>query len=178
MWNRFRRRFAAAARRQASGYELNLGGRRAQLESVEYGSPADTRIEIFWKDLRGFRGADARLAEGVGPVLSFIVRGIEVMRFDCLGACGHYHVAMVRPDPTAEIRLWFRERTAPEQVERAAFELERNIDYYLPRNPLRSVRSAQIRRDEHRSRCSEARAAALALWERNNTAPRAPESAC
>lgn len=141
-------------------YELNPGPNRGQLSTITYSSPQDTRIEVFWKDFRGLTSVDARLQDGIGPVISVIVVGREVLRFDCLGTSGHYHAVLVRPDPTAEIRIWFREQDLAEQVERSFFEIERNLDYYLKRNPLAEVRCAKIAADEHRTRCAEAREAA------------------
>jgi hypothetical protein len=155
-------------------YELTPGKNRPQCASVRYDTPADTRIEVFWKSFVGAQGSnwlDPRLVDGIGPVLSFIVAGREVLRFDCLGDSGHYHVALMRPSPEVECRLWFRERSQIEQVERSIFELERNLEYYLARNPQPDVRSARVDPQEHRSRCAQARSQALALWARNATEP-------
>lgn len=164
-----RGRFGTASPATAEPYELKPAKHRRQSALFPYRQPDDTYIEVFWKDFGAAEGVDPLLRGGIGPVLSLVVSGHEAMRFDCLGEQGHFHVALVRPRAGSEIRIWFRERTAPEQVERAVFELRRNLDYYLQRNPVEAVRSARIARDEHETRCEEARRAALALWHRNVT---------
>jgi len=157
----------SAADSQDLPYELNHVRSRAGKVVVPYASPQETRIEVFWKDFRKPRpDRDAVLENGVGPVISFIFNGRELARFDCLGEKGHFHLALVRPDPGAEKRIFFHEKSCRDQVERAVFELQKNVNYYRKRNPLPEVRDAILDPVEHDRCCLQAREAAMQLLER------------
>lgn len=103
---------------------------------------------VFWKDI----------AFGKGPAVSLFVHDFEVLRFDCYGpGKGHYHAATFADSKAKQDRLLLFEDTAPEQIERAIFELTRNLDYYLERNPKRSVRTIVIDRDKLATACEMVR---------------------
>ena len=120
---------------------------RARRDTVRLVVQPDVLLEVCWKDL----------AAGRGPAASLFVLGDEVLRFDCFGRdLGHYHAELVQPE-RAERRLYFPEATVEEQVERALFELTRNLDYYLQRNPRREIRHLAVDRAGLEKACAEAR---------------------
>ncbi|MDP3495764.1 MAG: hypothetical protein Q8R82_21865 [Hyphomonadaceae bacterium] len=160
------RRDGGAADAPEIPYELNHVRPRTGKIVIPYRSSPDTSIEVFWKDFRKPKpGRDAVLENGVGPVISFILNGRELARFDCLGENGHFHLALMRPDAGVENRLWLHERTTLAQVERAIFELRRNVNYYRQRNPVAEVRSGTLDPAEHDICCSQALSAAIGLME-------------
>lgn len=148
-------------------YEL-IPGKRPGKHVINYPNANDTRIEVFFKDFSNAKGPRA-LADGRGPVISLIVGGFEVIRFDCLGDTGHYHIVFSRPDTNigknTENRLWFYENSIEDQIERAVFEIGTNISYYLQRNPKRQVRETDFDMATLNDICREARRTALALAE-------------
>jgi hypothetical protein len=108
---------------------------------------ANVRLEIYW----------ANRELGPGPGACLFVLGDEILRLDCFGPAGlggHYHinprqVELSSPKPA---RLFFPRGSHEEHVERAAFELERNLAAALAMN-----RDARIRRVEvDRARLTEA----------------------
>lgn len=145
-------------------YELIPGLNRQHNTVIDYAGNHSTRIEVFWKDLRRAKELVAEIERGVGPVVSVVLADHELLRFDCLGDCGHYHAAMMRENPDGEIRLWFREQSVPEQIERVHFELTRNLAYYQGRSPIKAVRELRLDPHVHAQRCDQAKAIALDLW--------------
>jgi hypothetical protein len=86
-------------------------------------------------------GPDGELERGVCLVL--VVHGSELMKFDCLGSNGHYHVATPYPygiGKALQGRIWMTEKTREAQIERAIFELQHNSGCYLQTHPRRKVR--------------------------------------
>jgi hypothetical protein len=153
------------ANHNQSEYEL-IPGKRPGKHIIDYPDANDTRIEVFFKDFSNAEGP-RELADGRGPVISLIVDGFEVIRFDCLGDTGHYHIVFARPDMSidedTENRLWFYESSIEDQIERAVFEIGTNISYYLQRNPIRQVREMDLDMATLTRICHEARRTALAL---------------
>lgn len=84
---------------------------------------------------------------GPGPAASMLVFGDEVIRFDCLGPRGHMHLNMKQsrgfPNGGAS-RLYYRERTIEEQIQRSCFELENNVRYALSLNAARRIRGIRL----------------------------------
>ena len=104
----------------------------------------DVVFEVFWKDQ----------PLGQGPAASVFCHGQERLRFDCFGTeKGHYHVAYWCPPGSGENRLYFRERTREQQIERTVFEIQTNLDYYLRRIPDTRVRALQIDKNSLRAGC-------------------------
>lgn len=149
-------------------YEL-VPGKRAGKCIINYPHEDDTRLEVFFKDFSNGKGPEA-LAGGRGAVVSLIVRGFEVIRFDCLGEAGHYHIVFVRPDDGAAAgtpkRLWFYDRSVEAQINRAVFEIRTNIGYYLQRNPKKQVREVQFKPEALDVMCREAHRIALELTDK------------
>ena len=90
-----------------------------------------------------------RLVEPTGPGLGVSVVAFtdEVMRFDCFGASdGHMHlnIKQNRGYPGSVARLYFREQTIQEQIERSCFELEHNLSYALKTNASSRLRRLQL----------------------------------
>jgi len=142
-------------------YEL-IPGKRAGKHVVPCPDADDVWMEVFFKDFSNAKGP-AELADGRGPVISLIVRDFEVIRFDCLGETGHYHIVFARPEATTTNRIWFYESSVEAQVKRALFEIETNIEYYLQRNPKRQVRSAVLSPDQTSAMCRQAQEIAMAM---------------
>ena len=99
---------------------------------------ADMRLDIYW--------ANRQL--GPGPGASLFVLGDEILRLDCFGTAGlggHYHInpRQIELSSPGPARLFFPPGSHEEHIERAAFELERNLPAALAMN-----REARIRRFE------------------------------
>lgn len=103
---------------------------------------------VFWKSLY----------VGTGYALSVYVYGHEVARFDCFGpGKGHYHLALAANRKAELDRIMFDVQSVPEQVERTLFELKKNLQYYLQRNPKRVVRALKLDQAKLDAACDEAR---------------------
>ena len=99
---------------------------------------ADVRLEIYW--------ASRQL--GPGPGACIFVLGDEILRLDCFGTAGlggHYHInpRQIELASPRSARIFFPPGSHEEHIERAAFELERNLPAALAMN-----REARIRRFE------------------------------
>lgn len=106
------------------------------------------KFVVFWKSLN----------IGTGYALSVFVHGHEVARFDCFGAGkGHYHLALAANTKAELDRLFFDVQTVPEQVDRTLFELKKNLQYYLQRNPKRAVRAVTLDQAKLDAACAQAR---------------------
>lgn len=124
-----------------AGYALKYPDRR-DVRRLAINDQAE--LHVFWKVL----------TRGRGPAFSLFVWGDEVMRLDCFGEGeGHYHTQFYCPDTPKRTRMHFFETTASAQVERAMFELTRNLDYYLQRHPRKCVRKIEIAQDVLKSAC-------------------------
>lgn len=109
-------------------------------------------IEVFWKDV----------AAGRGPAMSVFVRGHELLRFDCFGRDrGHFHAALADPPGDSSRRIYFREVTSREQIERSLREVETNLRHYQQRSGIRSIRTLDFDVDDLRRALAEARASLL-----------------
>jgi hypothetical protein len=97
-------------------------------------------FEVFWKKITGI---------GRGPACSVLVAGEEVLRLDCFGpGDGHLHADFLMLAPEGEDRLFFGEDTVPAQIERALFEIRRNLPYYTARSrwpPARTFKADPAR---------------------------------
>jgi hypothetical protein len=97
-------------------------------------------FEVFWKKITGV---------GRGPACSVVVAGEEVLRLDCFGpGDGHLHADFFMLAPEGEERLFFGEDTVPAQIERAVFEIKRNLPYYTARSrwpPARDFKADPVR---------------------------------
>lgn len=92
-------------------------------------------LEVYWKVLN--------VAEG--PSLIFHALGYEILRFDTdINGQGHCHVQLIECQPKCKERLFLPETTVEEQIERAIFELEKNLYYWLQRHPDRQIRLLKI----------------------------------
>jgi len=74
-------------------------------------------FEVYWKVL----------SIGRGPAVILKANGKEVMKFDAFGKNkGHYHIA-----PCYNLRIFFPEETAQQQIQRTSLELQKNAQKYL-----------------------------------------------
>ena len=99
----------------------------------------DVRLDVFWVDRR----------LGPGPGASLYVLGDEILRLDCFGnqgLGGHYHInpSQVELHHVNTARLFFPEGSHEEHVDRATFELQRNLPAALAMNRDARVRRVQV----------------------------------
>ena len=105
-----------------------------------------------------------------GPAASIVVFNDEIMRFDCLGrSMGHMHlnIKQIRGYPGSVARLYYREQTIEEQIERSCFELEHNLSYALKTNASARIRGLQIQTTELQNAVSFLRDAMNSVLERH-----------
>ncbi len=110
--------------------------RVSEVRSSPIGSAA--RLDVYW--LAGTMGR--------GPCASLVMGGDEVMRLDCLGRNrGHMHINLKQArgfHNGGSARLYFREQSIAEQIERACFELEYNLPYALAVNGASRIRRCRF----------------------------------
>jgi hypothetical protein len=91
-------------------------------------------LEVYWVDL----------GREWGPAASVFIGAHEVLRLDCFGGrTGHLH-ANPRQQVGRRSRMYFPEGSIEEHIDRAAFELERNLAWCLDRNYLRSINRLHV----------------------------------
>lgn len=92
-------------------------------------------LEAYWK-VYGI---------GKGPALILNIFGEELLRFDFFGpGKGHYHVTVPELQPQCSSFLYLSEQKVADQIERALFELNHNMSWYLQRHPLAKIRNLKI----------------------------------
>lgn len=92
-------------------------------------------LEVYWKNLQVAKG----------PSLIFHAFGYEILRFDTyINGQAHCHIQLVECKKKCKSRLLLPEKTVEEQIDRAIFELENNLYYWLQRHPDRQIQSLQI----------------------------------
>ena len=85
------------------------------------------------------------------------VLGRQVLRFDCFGyPGGHAHIYLITPNRKCESRLFLPEKTIEAQIERALFEMSKNLDYWMQRHYDPSVRKTKLSRKFLRAALEEA----------------------
>jgi hypothetical protein len=130
-------RFDPAA--QAPGIRQNVEWIRSQPE---------VDLEVYWKVL----------PIGKGPAISFYALGFQILKFDCFGPKdGHFHLFLGWPSPASEDRIWLPEPSVAAQVERAIFELETNVTYYLQHHGHEAVRRLHLEPLAWSAACMRAR---------------------
>jgi nucleoside-diphosphate-sugar epimerase len=91
-------------------------------------------LEVYWVDLEH---------EG-GPAASVFVGAEEVLRLDCFGGrSGHLHVNQ-RQQAGRRSRMYFPEGTIEDHIARAAFELERNLQWCVDKNMLPRINRVSV----------------------------------
>lgn len=114
---------------------------------VRYPIQTDVYLETYWK-IFGL---------GQGPSLIFYAYGNEVLKFDCYAGKGHCHIQLVTQTPGCEDRLALREQTVEEQIERAIFEVTRNLTYWIQRHPSPKVNYLKVDRKKLQEAVQEAK---------------------
>ncbi len=108
----------------------------------------DVFVDVYWKDVE----------LGKGPSISVFVLGEEMMKFDCFGKDrGHFHIAFFTPGASNVSRMYMPEPTIEDQIERAVFEIRKNINYYLQRNSKRRIRKCVIDAKKLSAVCEKAK---------------------
>jgi hypothetical protein len=117
--------------------------RKRSSQSNDHRDPAFIAVtpqltfETYWKDVEA----------GKGPAVIVWFDYRKIVKFDCFGkGRGHYHVALpaLARKPVEFDRIFLPEETIEAQIERAVFELRRNLRYYLANCPYRSARRVVI----------------------------------
>jgi hypothetical protein len=118
--------------------ELSARGwpRSDTADVLEVAVPAPYRLEAYW----------LRVGDDEGPAYSLFLAGDEILRVDCIGADGHIHYGLAesRQRQPAEPRVYLPPTSVDDQVDRAAFELARNVGYCTGLHRRRSVRSTPV----------------------------------
>ncbi|NNF04124.1 MAG: hypothetical protein HKN17_06630 [Rhodothermales bacterium] len=132
---------------------------RHDLQSIPMGENA--RLDVYWKHLE----------IGLGPAVSVVIRGEEILRIDCFGVDdGHMHTAVFMPG-SGESRLYFPENTRREQIDRAVFEIARNLRYWMDRAVDPGVRAVTLHPNRIKSAAADARRIMTAYLERVDERP-------
>jgi hypothetical protein len=139
-------RYDASVRFNPEELDLAAGEIRSDVEWIHVQHCVD--LKVYWKIL----------PIGKGPAVSLYVFGFQILRFDCFGATdGHFHLLLGWPTPASEDRIWLPEPNATAQVERAMFELTKNVTYYLQRHNDERVRALQLEPADWSTACTRAR---------------------
>jgi len=113
------------------------GWPRGHTEHVlEVEVPPPFRLEAYWLEVGGDEG----------PAYSLFHGDDEVLRADCFGVGGHLHygLAEARHRAPTESRVYLPDGPVEAQVDRAVFELARNVGYCTGLHRRRAVRDAPI----------------------------------
>jgi hypothetical protein len=111
----------------------------------------DIDLVTFWLDQRIGSG-------GTGVCIALFCHGYEVLRFDCFGRGGHYHLTPLTLWRVKRRRLDFLADTVEGQIDEALFQIRRNLDFYLEINPRRRVRKIRVDDPARLRACDAARA--------------------
>lgn len=109
---------------------------------------------------------------GPGPGASLYVLGDEVLRIDCFGDYGlggHYHInpSQTTLYATETARLFFPAGSHAEHIERAGFELARNLPAMLAMNRDARIRGIELDGARLRQVANDMRQCMLDLLERH-----------
>jgi len=100
-----------------------------------YDVQENLKVDVYWQ----------ATVFGSGPAFALSVFDQEVLKFDCFGEDdGHYHISFGDRVNVEENRLYFKEKTREQQIERSFFELKKNMGYYFQRHCDRRIRTIQI----------------------------------
>lgn len=103
------------------------------------------QLAVYWVDTAGV---------GSGPTASLYVYEEEVLRLDCFGDDrGHMHFnpqqcELFSGESNETIRIYFPVGSRKDHVDRAAFELQRNVPTALQMNGLARIRNYQLKKVE------------------------------
>ena len=94
-------------------------------------------FDIYWKDTGKV---------GIGPSVAVYVEEFEFLRFDCFGAeKGHFHIFASRSDQgRGGDRIWWREQSREQQIERTLWELENNLQNFFGLAEDDGIRNFQV----------------------------------
>ena len=128
------------------------------------------QLHVYWLDDNA----------GPGPAASLLVFGDEVMRFDCLGrGRGHMHLNLKQsrgfPNGGGS-RLYYREQTIEDQIERSCFEFATNICYAFSLNASRRIRAVHLDRAEIEAAVPFLRRQMLGLFVQDRFRPELPSA--
>ena len=108
-----------------------LGPRRGV---VKYRVQDGVELRCFWKVLE----------VGRGPGAALYILDKEILRFDCFGLGGHYHVHPWEDEPGKVSRRAFDRQTTEAQIESAVKELSMNLSGYLTESSDANIRSFKV----------------------------------
>jgi hypothetical protein len=86
---------------------------------------------------------------GFGSTVGLYLYDKEYLKFDCFGEKhGHYHVFNKKTD----VRIYFKEKTVLEQINKVKDEMTNNIQTYLRASTLQQIREFPFNMDVFRSK--------------------------
>lgn len=102
-----------------------------QKDLTIFAVPDNIELKVYWADR----------VNGTGPVMDVMAVGVKILRFDCFGKdAGHYHTELGNAFACKHHRIYFREESVEEQIDRSLFEVRTNLSYFLERHHNRRVR--------------------------------------
>ncbi|MDJ1180300.1 hypothetical protein PJF56_15655 [Roseofilum sp. BLCC_M91] len=137
---------ARRLRKQYQYHQLNREETRQDV--VHFLITENTSLQVYWKSLKA----------GISVAVIFCAFEYEALRFDCyLKRKGHYHLQLMECQDNCKEHVLMAESTVEEQIDRAIFELENNLYYYLQRHPDRRVRTLKVERSPLKAAIQSAR---------------------
>lgn len=111
----------------------------------------DIRLCVYWKVLK----------IGRGPAVTVNVKGKEIAKYDCFGKeKGHYHLA-----PDYGRRIYFKEQTAAEQIERTYLEITNNFMKIIDNQDCSTVKKVGVEQPDLETATAGAKKRMLYLLE-------------
>lgn len=134
---------------------------RDRINLVRYDLQEGCFLETYWIDRAGSDGI-----RYTGPAAFLVVHGCEILKFDCYAyPMGHYHIEAPYPygiRKGLQGNIWLPEKTVEVQIERAAFEVQRNSQHFVQSHPRRKVRRTRFDEQRLATACAEMKAKMLA----------------
>ncbi|MDJ1172692.1 hypothetical protein [Roseofilum capinflatum] len=141
---------ARSLRKQYQYHQLDREETRRDI--VHFSITENSGLQVYWKSLKA----------GVSVAVIFCTFEYEALRFDCfLSGKGHFHLQLMECQDKCKEHLLMAESIVEEQIDRAIFELENNLYYYLQRHPDRRVRVLKVERSQLKAATQSARAKML-----------------
>lgn len=130
--------FYARSFKKQNLYQSELSqARKAQIRKdvINFEIEENIGLRVYWKTLEVAKG----------PSLIFYAYDYQILRFDTyINGQGHYHLQLIECQPQCKDRLLMPEKTVEGQIERAIFEIEKNLYYWLQRHPDQQIRTLKV----------------------------------
>lgn len=138
--------------------------RKSRHDIVRFEIADQAYLEVYWKVF----------GIGRGPAIALYIDEEEILKFDCYGSGkGHYHIQSFLPQAPRHTLLHLPEVTVEAQIDRALFELDRNLPWYLERHPLNHVRDLKVNKANLKQVLAQAKTLML---DYTNRVPQEPQT--